>query len=98
MQIRFMDPNRLIATGTSNPAGRSKSRPGPPPEDLETRSVTAQISRSGLTGSAIRASSRSLSSAAMNSFRSLNITRISYNHTDVDGHHDDHEEHEDHDG
>ena len=51
MQIRFIDPNRLTATGMSKPVGRSKSRPGPPPGDFDARSVTAAISRSGLTGS-----------------------------------------------
>ena len=72
MHMRFIDPNRLTATGTSKPAGRSKRRPGPPPGDFDARSVTAAISRSGLTGSAIRESSRSLSRAAMKSLRSLN--------------------------
>ena len=51
MQIRFIEPNRLTATGMSKPVGRSNSSPGPPPGDFDTRSVTAQISRSGLTGS-----------------------------------------------
>ena len=41
MQIRFIEPKRLTATGTSKPVGRSKSRPGPPPGDFEARSVTA---------------------------------------------------------
>ena len=39
--MRFIEPNRLMATGTSNPVGRSKSRPGPPPGDFDARSVTA---------------------------------------------------------
>ena len=49
--MRFIEPNRLIATGMSKPVGRSNSSAGPPPGDFETRSVTAAISRSGLTGS-----------------------------------------------
>ena len=48
MHMRFIEPNRLMATGMSKPVGRSKRRPGPPPGDFDTRSVTAQISRSGL--------------------------------------------------
>ena len=75
MQMRFVEPNRLTPTGISKPVGRSKSSPGPPPGDFDARSVTAAISRSGLTGSLIRASSRSLSRAAMKSFKSRNITR-----------------------
>ena len=74
MQMRFIEPNRFTATGMSKPVGRSNSNPGPPPGDFDTRSVTALISRSGLTGSVMRASSRSRSSAAMKSLRSLNIT------------------------
>ena len=53
MHIRFIDPKRLIATGMSKPVGFSNSSAGPPPGDFEARSVTAQISRSGLTGSVI---------------------------------------------
>ena len=44
-----------MATGMSKPVGFSNSSAGPPPGVLETRSVTAQISRSGLTGSWMRA-------------------------------------------
>src|SRR6187431_2285087 len=55
----------------SKPVGFSNSSAGPPPGDLDTVSVTAQISRSGLTGSPMRASSRSFSSASMNSVRSF---------------------------
>src|SRR5918993_4115296 len=62
----------------SKPFGFSNSSAGPPPADFETRSVTAQISRSGLTGSLIRASSRFLSSASMKEFRSLNMVCLSY--------------------
>ena len=50
MHMRFIEPNRFTATGMSKPVGRSNSSPGPPPGDFDTRSVTAQISRSGLTG------------------------------------------------
>src|SRR5262245_9088157 len=77
MHIRFMEPYRLIATGMSEPVGFSNSSAGPPPGDFETRSVTAAISRSGLTGSAIRMSSRSRSSASIKAFRSLNISASS---------------------
>src|SRR5262249_21159073 len=63
-----------MATGMSKPVGFSNSSAGPPPGDFDTRSVTAAISRSGLTGSATRASSRSLSSAPMKSLRSLYIS------------------------
>src|SRR6266545_3338843 len=80
MHMRFIDPYRLIATGMSKPAGFSNSSAGPPPGDFETLSVTAQISRFGLTGSLIRASSRFLSSASMKAFRSLNIVRLSLRH------------------
>src|SRR5439155_9294718 len=45
-------------TGISNPSGLSKRIAGPPPGDFETRSVTALISRSTLTGSRTRTSSR----------------------------------------
>ena len=31
MHIRFIDPNRLTATGTSYPDGRSNNNAGPPP-------------------------------------------------------------------
>src|SRR5207247_992292 len=48
----------------------SKSSAGPPPGDLHARSVTAAISRSGLTGSLIRASRRRLSRSERKSFRS----------------------------
>jgi hypothetical protein len=73
MHIRFIDPKRLIATGMSKPVGRSKSNAGPPPGDFDTRSVTAAISRSGLTCSPMSASSRWSASARMKSFRSLNM-------------------------
>ena len=42
MQMRFIEPNRLMATGTSKPVGRSNSSPGPPPGDFDTLSVTAR--------------------------------------------------------
>src|ERR1043166_6074182 len=64
-----------MATGMAEPVGFSNSSAGPPPGDFDTRSVTAQISRLGSTGSATRASSRSLSSGSMNEFRSLNMWR-----------------------
>ena len=59
--IRSIEPNTLVATGMSKPVGFSNSSAGPPPGILQARSVTAAISRSGLTGSATRASSRRLS-------------------------------------
>src|SRR5882672_3588942 len=57
----------------SKPVGLSKSSAGPPPGDLHARSVTAAISRSGLTGSAIRASSRLRSRSERKSVRSAYI-------------------------
>ena len=60
----------LVATGMSYPVGRSNNKAGPPPGDLLARSVTAQISKSGLTASRTRASAPRASTAAMNSFRS----------------------------
>ena len=60
MQTRFMEPNKSMAIGVSKPvcrAAEGRTSAG----DFDARSVTAQISRSGLTGSPIRASSRSLS-------------------------------------
>jgi hypothetical protein len=75
MHIRFIDPYRLMATGMLKPAGFSNSSAGPPPGDFDTLSVTAAISRLGRTGSWMRASSRSMSSASMNAFMSLNMHR-----------------------
>ena len=40
--MRFIDPNRLTATGMSKPVGRSNSSAGPPPGVFDTRSVTAR--------------------------------------------------------
>src|SRR5690349_182987 len=54
-----------------DPVGFSNSNAGPPPGDFDTLSVTAQISSLGSTGSAIRASSRSFSSALMKLARSF---------------------------
>src|SRR5919197_928162 len=54
----------------SYPVGFSNNSAGPPPGDLHARSVTAAISRSGLTVSATRASSRRLSRSATKSFKS----------------------------
>src|SRR3954447_21992576 len=54
----------------SNPVGRSNSKAGPPPGVLQTRSVTAAISRSGLTVSLIRARSLRFSRSARKSLRS----------------------------
>ena len=34
--MRFIEPNRLMATGMSKPVGRSNSSAGPPPGDFET--------------------------------------------------------------
>ena len=68
--IRSVDPNRLVATGMSKPVGRSNSSPGPPPGSLQTRSVTAAISRSGLTLSRMRESRPRLSRSAMKSLMS----------------------------
>ena len=76
MHMRFIEPNRLSATGTSKPVGRSNSSAGPPPGDFDTRSVTAAISRSGLTGSPMSASSCWSASARMKSLRSLNIDMV----------------------
>src|SRR6185503_6869174 len=58
------------ATGMSQPVGFSNSSAGPPPGSLHTRSVTAAISRSGLTGSAMRERSFRLSRSVMKSLRS----------------------------
>jgi hypothetical protein len=63
----------LLATGMSKPVGFSNRRAGPPPGDLQARSVTAAISRSGLTLSPMRARSWRRSRSAMKSFRSENI-------------------------
>src|SRR5262245_50333209 len=54
----------------SKPVGFSKSSAGPPPADLQARSVTAAISRSGLTGSATRLSRRRRSRSDRNAARS----------------------------
>ena len=48
--MRSIDPKTFAATGMSKPAGFSKRSAGPPPGDLHARSMTAAISRSGLTG------------------------------------------------
>src|SRR5262245_30117398 len=68
--IRSVEPYRLVTAAMSNPVGFSNSSAGPPPGSLHARSVTAAISRSGLTGSATRASSRRLSRSPMKSERS----------------------------
>src|SRR5262245_36774033 len=68
--IRSVDPYRLVTAAMSNPAGFSNSSAGPPPGSLHARSVTAAISRSGLTGSDTRASSRRLSRSDRKSVRS----------------------------
>ena len=47
--MRDMDPKRLAATGIEKPVGRSNNSAGPPPGDLQARSITAEISRFGLT-------------------------------------------------
>ena len=80
--IRSVDPNTLVATGMSNPVGRSNSSAGPPPGALQARSVTAAISRAGLTGSPTRARSRRLSRSARKSLRSecTGIARKSRKH------------------
>ena len=51
----------------------SKTSAGPPPGDLDTRSITAAISRSGLTGSTTWTSSLRRSSSAMKDVMSGNI-------------------------
>src|SRR5262249_3902003 len=68
--IRSIEPKTLVATGMSNPAGFSNRSPGPPFGDLQARSVTAAISRSGLKGSVRRSSHRRLSRSLRNSDRS----------------------------
>ena len=75
--IRSFEPNRFVATGIEYPVGFSNSKPGPPCGDFEARSVTAQISRSGLTSSATRRNQPRLSRAEMNSSRSRCIARLS---------------------
>src|SRR6185295_19301292 len=65
----------------SKPVGLSKRSAGPPPGDLHARSVTAAISRSGLTGSAMRASRRLRSRSARNSLRSEYINKASHEGT-----------------
>src|SRR5882672_4864844 len=59
----------------SKPVGFSNSSACPPPGALHARSVTAAISRSGLTGSDTRASRRRLSRSARKSVRSEYIHR-----------------------
>src|SRR5262245_39520472 len=54
----------------SKPVVLSNNNAGPPPDDLHARSVTAAISRSGLTDSPIRASSLRFSRSARKSVRS----------------------------
>src|SRR5580765_2143087 len=73
--MRSIDPKTLAATGMSKPVGFSNTSAGPPFGDLHARSVTAAISRSGLTASEIRASSLRLSRSARNSERSVYIVR-----------------------
>src|SRR5205823_11380930 len=63
------------ATGMSKPVGCSQSSAGPPPGDLHARSVTAAISRSGLTVSLMRPSSLRRSRSARKSSRSEYIRR-----------------------
>src|SRR3954469_9776081 len=58
----------------SNPLGRSNSSAGPPSGSLQARSVTAAISRSGLTGSEMRDRSLRLSRSARKSLRSAYIS------------------------
>src|SRR5262245_11015414 len=60
----------LVATGMSKPVGRSNRSAGPPPGDLQARSVTAAISRSGLTGSPMRESRCRFSRSRRRSVRS----------------------------
>ncbi len=78
--IRSIDPKTFVATGMSKPAGFSNRSAGPPPALLHARSVTAEISRSGLTGSAIRVSRRRLSRSARKSVRSAYISRRARKH------------------
>src|SRR2546428_6225984 len=68
--ILFREPSALMRTGVSNPSGRSNRSAGPPPGDFETRSVTALISRSTLTGSRTRTSSRRASRRSRKARRS----------------------------
>src|SRR2546426_1536489 len=68
--ILFSEPRALMRTGVSNPSGRSNSSAGPPPGDFETRSVTALISRSTLTGSRTRTNSRRASRRSRKARRS----------------------------
>src|SRR4029077_12131916 len=68
--MRSFDPYRLVTAAMSNPVGFSNSSAGPPPGSLHARSVAAAISRSGLTGSGTRASSRRLSRSERKSVRS----------------------------
>src|SRR6185436_2234501 len=65
--IRSSEPNTFDATGISKPVGFSNRSAGPPPGALQARSVTAAISRSGLTASDRRASSLRLSRSARKS-------------------------------
>src|SRR5207302_10489347 len=68
--MRSIEPKTFDATGISKPVGFSKSSAGPPSFDLQARSVTAAISRSGLTGSPMRARSLRASRSATKSERS----------------------------
>src|SRR2546422_444859 len=68
--ILFSEPRALMRTGVSNPSGRSNRSAGPPPGDFETRSVTALISRSTLTGSRTRTNSRRASRRSRKARRS----------------------------
>src|SRR5262245_51704807 len=72
--MRSLDPYTFDATGISKPVGLSNSNAGPPPALLHARSVTAAISRSGLTGSATRVSNRRLSRSVRKSLRSAYIS------------------------
>ena len=76
--MRSIDPKTLAATGMSKPVGFSNTSAGPPFGDLHARSVTAAISRSGLTASEMRASSLRLSRSAKNSERSVYIEGPAY--------------------
>ena len=74
MHMRFIEPNRLTATGMSKPVGPLEQQRRPAARRLRHAvgdRADLEIGADRLARS--RASSRSLSSAAMNSFRSLNI-------------------------
>src|SRR5215467_14121813 len=74
--MRSIDPYRFDTTGISKPVGLSNNSAGPPPGDLQARSVTAAISRFGLTASVTRASSFRFSRSAMKSVRSAYIAHF----------------------